>query len=77
MTDAFAMMAGYIFGWFSVVAAHRMLQQRDSKPKAEVKPEAAEVYQQSEDKVEQQWLEQLNSMLNYDAKGGGKDGNKD
>jgi hypothetical protein len=80
MTDAFAMFCGYICGWFSVVAAYKMLmpkQAEPAEPEPVVEPAPKTLEQMEQEKRDQQWLEQMSEMLRYDAKGGGKDGNKD
>jgi hypothetical protein len=80
MTDAFAMFCGYICGWFSVVAAYKMLmpkQAEPAEPEPVVEPAPKTLEQMEQEKRDQQWLEQMSEMLRYDARGGGKDGNKD
>lgn len=78
MTDAFAMMIGYIMGWFSVVAAHRMLQLKE--PEARVEP-AKENLERGEAPEEKRWREELAALWNYDAnyeeKGGAMSGNQE
>lgn len=80
MTGTMAMMVGFIFGWFSVVAAYQMLRPKEPEL-VQIEPEPEPVQktpeQMAADQQFQQWMAQMNDMLNYDAKGGVKDGNKD
>lgn len=81
MTGTMAMMIGFIFGWFSVVAAYQMLRPRSEPQPVPLEPEPETVQKTPEqiaaDREFQQWVVQMNDVLNYDAKGGVKDGNKD
>lgn len=81
MTDTLALMIGYIMGWFSVVAAHRMLRPKpiepESKPEPEPEPMQRTPEQMEEERRWQEWLNQMDDMMKYDAKGGVKDGDKD
>lgn len=82
MTDTLALMIGYIMGWFSVVAAHRMLRLKPIEPASEPEPEPEPNVDKTAEQMEadrqfQQWLAQMDDMLKYDGKGGVKDGNKD
>ncbi|MBP3342301.1 MAG: hypothetical protein J6K99_07225 [Peptococcaceae bacterium] len=81
MTETMAMLTGYIMGWFSVVAAYQMLRPRSEPQPVSFEPEPEPVQktpeQMAADREFQQWVAQMNDVLNYDAKGGVKDADKD
>ncbi len=80
MTTTIALIVGYTLGWLSVLLAYHVLRPVASQhPGAEDEPETVtKTPEQLEaDRQFQIWKAQMDDMLNYDGKGGGKDGYQD